>query len=199
MWPHHPRARTILDLVAGGSLGRLNCGRASFRYPMDMSSGDHRIDQRGAGALFDIGIYCIAPFLLIADRDPVALAATAARNAVGADVVMSGWIDWGDHFSSSFDVSFDAPLHKQMAVSGSNGLLDVPGFHVPGPEDESIVTIARRDGSIDTIECAGANAYAGMVSHFEAVALNGAAPIFGRTESMRLANIFDELHRLTAA
>ena len=35
-----------------------------------MSAGDHRIDQRGAGALFDIGIYCIAPFLLIADRDP---------------------------------------------------------------------------------------------------------------------------------
>ena len=41
------------------------------------------------------------------------------------------------------------------------------------------LTIERRDGSVDTIECAGANAYAGMVAHFEAVAVNGAAPIFG--------------------
>ena len=71
MWPHHPRARALLDLVADGSLGMLRFGRSSFSYPMDMSTGDHRIDTRGAGALFDIGIYCIAPFMLIADREPV--------------------------------------------------------------------------------------------------------------------------------
>ncbi|HZY08407.1 MAG TPA: hypothetical protein VFE69_11695, partial [Ilumatobacteraceae bacterium] len=65
--------------------------------------------------------------------------------------------------------------------------------------DNSIVTVERRDGSVDTIECAGANAYAGMVAHFEAVAAGDATPIFGRTESMRLANILDELHRLTGA
>ena len=199
MWPHHPRARAILDLVADGALGTLNCGRSSFSYPMDMGAGDHRIDERGAGALFDIGIYCIAPFLLIAGRDPIAVAATATRNELGVDVVMSGWIDWGEHFSSSFDVSFDAPVRKEMGLSGSNGLLDVPGLHVPGPLDTSVVTVERRDGTVDTIECAGANAYAGMVEHFEAVATNGTKPIFGRTESMRLANTLDELHRLTTA
>jgi len=199
MWPHHPRARAILDRVESGSWGTLQSGRSSFSYPMDMSSGDHRIDERGAGALFDIGIYCIAPFLLIAGRDPVAMAATATRNDLGVDVVMSGWIDWGANFTSTFDVSFDAPLRKEMGLSGSNGLVNVPGLHVPGPQDDSVITVELRDGSVDTIECAGANAYAGMVAHFEAVAMNGAAPIFGRTESMRLANIFDELHRLTGA
>src|SRR3954468_6609765 len=55
MWPHHPRARAILDLVTGGSLGTLHSGRSSFSYPMDMGAGDRRIDERGAGALFDIG------------------------------------------------------------------------------------------------------------------------------------------------
>jgi len=199
MWPHHPRARAIFELVDSGSLGTLQSGRSSFSYPMDMGSGDHRIDERGAGALFDIGIYCIAPFLLITGRDPVALAATASRNQAGADVVMSGWIDWGANFSSSFDVSFDAPLRKEMALSASNGLVNVPGFHVPGPDEASLITVERRDGSVDTIECAGANAYAGMVAHFEAVATQGAEPIFGRTESMRLANILDDLHRRTTA
>ena len=96
-------------------------------------------------------------------------------------------------------MSFDAPVRKEMALSGSDGLLNVPGLHVPGPQDDSILTIVRRDGSVDTIECPGANAYAEMVAHFEAVAVNGAAPIFGRTESMRLANILDELHRVTGA
>ena len=198
MWPHHPRARALLDLVGGGTLGQLHSGRSSFSYPMDMSAGDHRIDPRGAGALFDIGIYCIAPFMLIAGRDPVGMAATARRNDLGVDVAMAGWIDWGAGFSSAFDVSFDAPLRKQMGLSGSEGLVEVPGFHVPGPAEPSTLVVERRDGSVDTIGCAGANAYAGMVAHFEAVVDGSAQPIFGRGQSMRLAAILDELHRLSS-
>jgi D-xylose 1-dehydrogenase (NADP+, D-xylono-1,5-lactone-forming) len=199
MWPHHPRARALLQLAANGSLGTLHTGRSSFSYPMDMSKGDHRIDTRGAGAVFDIGIYCIAPFLMMADRDPVGVAANATRNELGVDIMMAGWIDWGQGFSSTFDVSFDAPLRKQMSLSGSLGLANIPGEHVPGPERESEITVERRDGSVDTITCDGANAYAGMVSHFEAVAGGKAAPIFGKVESLRLAAILDELHHLTKA
>jgi len=202
MWPHHPRARTILDLAAGTSLGTLQSGHSWFSYPMDMTSGDHRIDTRGAGALFDIGIYCIAPFLLITGRDPVGMAATATRNELGVDIVMSGWIDWGgdvnrNGFSSAFDVSFDAPPRKEMSLTASNGLVNVIGEHVPGPADANEITIERSDGSVETVECAGANAYADMVEHFEEVATGKADPIFGRTESLRLASIFDELHRVT--
>ena len=197
MWPHHPRARAILDLAAGESLGVLQHGRGSFGYPMDMSSGDHRIDTRGAGALFDVGIYCIAPFLLMAGRDPVGMAANATRNHLDVDIAMTGWIDWGEGFSSSFDVSFDAPLCKQIALLATHGLVEVPGEHVPGPAEPSVVNIQRRDGSVDTIECDGANAYAGMVSHFERVVAGEEEPIFGRTESLRLADILDQLHGLT--
>ena len=199
MWPHHPRAQAQLTLVTDGALGTLQSGRASFSYPMDMSSGDHRIDTRGAGALFDIGIYCIAPFMLIADRDPVGMAAGATRNDLAVDVAMAGWVNWGGGFSSAFDVSFDAPLRKQIALSASDGLVTLPGSHVPGPDGPSEIIIERRDGSVDTIDCAGANAYAGMVSHFEAVTTGNAEPIFGRRESLRLAEIFDQLHRQSGA
>ncbi|MGZ4766266.1 MAG: hypothetical protein ACXVH5_08960, partial [Ilumatobacteraceae bacterium] len=74
-----------------------------------------------------------------------------------------------------------------------------PGSHVPGPLDASQIVIERRDGSIETIECAGANAYAGMVAHFEAVVAGEQKPIFGRPESMRLATMLDELHEPTPA
>ena len=197
MWPHHPRARALMLMAADGSLGTLHTGRSSFSYPMDMSEGDHRIDTRGAGAVFDIGIYCIAPFLLMANRDPVGVAANATRNDLGVDIMMAGWIDWDQGFSSTFDVSFDAPLRKEMALSGTLGLANVPGEHVPGPERESEITVERRDGSVDTITCDGANAYAAMVSHFEAVVGGKEEPIFGNTESLRLAAILDDLHQLT--
>ena len=197
MWPHHPRARALLDLAGGGSLGVLQSGRASFSYPMDMAAGDHRIDQRGAGALFDIGIYCIAPFLLMVDREPAEMAATATRNQVGVDTSMAGWINWGGGFSSTFDLSFDEPERKQMGLSATLGLVNVPGDHIPGPRDASEIVIERRDGSVDTITCAGANAYAGMVAQFESVVAGVEEPVFGRQESLRLAEMLDELHRLT--
>ncbi len=197
MWPHHPRARALLEMAGSGSLGTLQSGRASFSYPMDMSSGDHRIDPRGAGALFDIGIYCIAPFLLIADRDPVVMAATATRNDLGVDISMAGWIDWGSGFSTTFDVTFDGPTRKEMALSASLGLVNLPGSHVPGPLEQSEIIVERRDGSFDTIQCAGANAYAEMVAQFEAVAAGREQPVFGKQESLRLAAILDELHRQT--
>jgi D-xylose 1-dehydrogenase (NADP+, D-xylono-1,5-lactone-forming) len=199
MWPHHPRSKALLELVAGGSLGELQTGRSSFSYPMDMTSGDHRIDTRGAGAVFDIGIYCIAPFLLIADRDPVGMAATATRNDLGVDIVMAGWIDWGLGFSSTFDVSFDAPLRKQLSLSGSHGLVNVPGEHAPGPKDASEMTVERRDGSVDTIQSPGADSYTEMVKHFEAVVAGNEEPVFGRQQSLALATILDELHRGTGA
>ena len=65
------------------------------------------------------------------------MAATATRNDAGVDTSMAGWIDWGSGFSTTFDVSFDGPVRKQMALSASLGLVDVPGHHVPGPLDAS--------------------------------------------------------------
>ena len=68
---------------------------------------------------------------------------------------------------------------------------------MPGSEQVSEILIQRRDDSVDTIKCEGANAYAGMVSHFEGVVAGSHPPIFGRTESLRLAAILDRLHHLT--
>jgi predicted dehydrogenase len=198
MWPHHPRARRLLQLAASGDLGWLQSGRAQFSWPMDMGSGDHRLDLRGAGALFDVGIYSLAPFMLMAGRDPAMVAANAVRNTAGVDVAMTGWVDWGAGFGSSFHVSFEAPESRQMAVSGSEALVTVPGFHTPGSLDPSELVIERRDGTIEHVECPGANAFSEMVEHFAAVVAGEQVPVFGRTESVRLANVLEQLHLSSA-
>lgn len=194
MWPHHPRAQRILGLAAEGALGSLQSGTARFSWPMDLGSGDHRLDQRGAGALFDVGIYCLAPFLLMSGREPSGCAATAVRNTDGIDVTMSGWVDWGGGFTSSFHVSFDAPSSRVFTVSGSEGHVHVPTMFVPGPPEPSELPVSTR--TADTVEsCAGGNAYAAMVRHFADVVAGTAEPVFGRRESERLARLLQSLHR----
>ena len=204
MWPHHPRARKILELAAGTSLGTLQSGRSSFSYPMDMSSGDHRIDARGAGALFDIGIYCIAPFLLLTGRDPVGMAATATRNELGVDTVMSGWIDWGkgpsgESFSSAFDVSFDAPQRKQMWLIGKQRCWSM--FRVSTCPVRPAQTSSRSNGATALwrrSNALGQTPTPAWSSTSRRWRPERPTPVFGRTESLRLASILDGLHRLTA-
>ena len=196
MWPHHPRARRLLRLVRDGEVGSPQWGNARFSFPIGDPT-DHRLDERGAGALFDVGIYCIAPFMLMTRREPVALAAASVRNSLGVDVTTSGFIDWGSGFTSTFHVSFDAPHTRRLVLSASEGLVDVPGLFAPGPEDASELLVERRDESVERIVCDGGNAFVSMVQQFTDVARGHAAPVFGRTESLRLASIIQRLHAAT--
>jgi predicted dehydrogenase len=198
VWPHHPRARRLLQLVRTGEVGSPQWGSAQFSWPMDMDSGDHRLDLRGAGALFDVGIYCIAPFMLMARRDASMVAANAVRNTVGVDLTMTGWVDWAGGFGSSFHVSFDAPTARRMALAASDGIVTLPGFHSPGPLEPSEIVIERRDDSVERIQCDGGDGYQGLVEHFAEVAAGREEPVFGSVESVRLANVLQQLHVASA-
>ena len=193
MWPHHPRAQRVLHLVAGGAIGELRSVRSVFTYPANDPT-NHRFDERGAGALFDVGIYCIAPAMLMTGRDHQRVAATAVRNHLAVDVAMTGFVDWGHGAGSSFDVSFEAPQRKLLEVSGTTGVITLPGDHAPGPTGPSQILVQRRDGTVETLELAGANAFIGMVDQFADVVAGLAEAVFGRTESVRLARVLEALH-----
>ena len=198
MWPHHPRARAVLQLVEDGSIGELRGVRSVFTYPADDPT-NHRFDERGAGALFDVGIYCIAPAMLMTRREHVRVSSAAVRNRLGVDVAMTGFVDWGGGVGSSFDVSFEAPHRRVLEVSGTTGIITLPGQHAPGPEAPSQILVQRRDDTVETIEVPGANAFIGMVDQFADVVEGRAQPHFGRTESERLARVLDALHATSSS
>jgi D-xylose 1-dehydrogenase (NADP+, D-xylono-1,5-lactone-forming) len=193
MWPHHPRARRVLQLIAGGELGDLRSVRSTFTYPSSDQT-NHRFDERGAGALFDIGIYCLGPAMLMVQRDHVGVAAAAYRNTLGIDESMTGFVNWGAGVGNSFDVNFHAPNGRWLEVVGSNGVLTLDSFHVPGPEKSSKILIERLDGSTDKIKVEGANAFLGMADQFLAVIVGTEPPVFGAVESIRMAKVIEALH-----
>jgi D-xylose 1-dehydrogenase (NADP+, D-xylono-1,5-lactone-forming) len=190
MWPHHPRNQAVLE-VGRSSLGPLRSMTGSFTFPMERS-GDHRLDERGGGALFDVGIYCLGPMVLLQEADPLRVVATAMRNEQGVDTSLSGWLDLGDGVSGAVSVSFDAPHRRLFDLVGRDGEIHIADHFAPGPTDDGVLEVRRRDGSFDAVPFRGVDAYAAMLDQFADV-IDGASPLWGPTESMRLAGWIDSL------
>ncbi len=192
MWPHHPRHQLVLQL-ARTELGALRFSTGSFMFPL-RKLDDHRLDARGAGALFDVGIYCLGPAVLLATREPVAVAASAVRNGAGVDVSLSGWLDLGDGFTATASVSFDAAEQRSLEIIGTAGSIRILTESAPGPAEPSTLTVRLPDGSGIDHEVAGADAYGQMIDQFADVVEHGAQPAWSSTHSITLARWIDALH-----
>ena len=192
MWPHHPRNQLVLEL-ADEHLGSLRFSRARFSFPLGRAH-DHRVDERGGGALFDVGIYCLGPALLLAPRQPVRVAASAVRNEHDADVSLAGWLDLGDGFSATADVSFESVHIRSWDLTGTGGSIRIPSFMAPGPDDASVVTVEHSDGTTTDHSASGADAYGEMLDQFADVVQRGATPRWGAPQSRLLARWIQALH-----
>ena len=193
MWPHHPRSQLILHLAREKQLGELRFSHAAFCFDLDRPT-DHRVDARGGGALFDVGVYCFGPAVLLAPREPLAVAATAVRNENGIDVSMSGWLDLGEGFAATAEVSFESVDRRSLDLVGTQGAIRIPFGSAPGPAEASVVTVERSGDEVSEHSVAGADAYAEMLDQFANVVQVGVTPRWGADESRRLARWLDALH-----
>ncbi len=198
MWPHHPRSRRLVELVSAGDLGTLISHHAAFTFVLDRPT-DHRFDERGGGALLDVGIYCLGPALFVGEvAEPGEVVARARRSETGVDVSMSGSVVLAGDATASFVVSYEAPARRQQVLTGTGGLVVIDN-HVPGPERPGSFSVLRPDGSREEVGHAGANAYERMVTAFAAEAAGEVEPRWGPPAAVRLAHLIDALHAASAS
>ena len=182
----------MVRILDDGGLGELRAMRTAFTFPLvHERPTDHRFDpEMGGGASLDVGIYCTAPMLRAAGREPVAVAATATWEAPGADRTLSGFLDFGDGLSGAFDVSFELPPFQRLELIGTTAAIvaDLAFNPVMAPV---AFTVVQLDGSTATSSFGGSSAYLGMVEHVSAVVLDGATPRHGREETLAVARTID--------
>jgi predicted dehydrogenase len=192
MWPHHPRHRVLLD-AAREQLGDLRSSQAMFAFVLTRAT-DHRFDRRGRGALFDVGIYCLGPAVLLAPRTPLAVAGAAVCNEHGVDVSFSGWLDLGGGFTATVTASFESVFRRSLFLVGTHGSISIDSDLAPGPLEPSTVQVVHRDDSITEFHAAGADAYGEMLDQFAAVVHGRDDPVWGADQSKLLARWIEALH-----
>lgn len=194
----HPRDKLVRQLVSSGEAGEFLFSSAAFTGVLKRPD-DHRWrPEMGGGALLDVGIYCLTPMLAAAGVDVNAadgvreVAGAAHRAGEGVDGSFSGWLDFGNGRSASFQCSFEAPERQQLEIVGTDAALSLNRAFTPGPEDTEIA-LSRSDGTTEVLRAGGADPYLEMVEHFGSVVAGEVELEHPPEQSVGLQRLVDRL------
>ncbi|RKZ79558.1 MAG: gfo/Idh/MocA family oxidoreductase [Gammaproteobacteria bacterium] len=123
MYCFHPQHQFVRDLIASGAIGQVRTVKTSYSFPMKPARM-YRINrdmEHGGGAMWDIGPYAIHSARMWFDHEPVAVTALAKLNDHGADVSLSGILDFDDGCYAHFDMSFERARRSEYEIIGTLG------------------------------------------------------------------------------
>lgn len=177
MYVFHPQHDAVHQLIDSGVIGDVRTVRTSFAFPMKQARWYriHRDIEHGGGAMWDIGPYAIHTARKWFNHDPVAVMAMAKLNDNGADVSLSGVLDYDDGRYAHFDMSFEHSRRSEYEIIGTLGGIKCETVW-NNPDDVPIVSYWTDSGERHTLDLAPANHFILEIEHFSDCALNGKTP-----------------------
>lgn len=185
MYCFHPQYARAQDIIRSGVIGEVRLVRASYAFTM-RPARMYRINRpiaEGGGAMWDIGPYAIHSLRRCFGSEPLAASAIAKYNDSGADVTMSGVLDFGDGRHGHFDISFETSRRSEYEVTGSKG-----GFKCHtvwlGDGDAATLSWWTEDGRYWEEKLAVSNHFVQEIEHFSDCALHGKAPLLSLDDAL---------------
>lgn len=191
MYRFHPQHARVKEIVESGLIGDVLSVRASYSFLMKPARM-YRIAssvEHGGGAMWDIGPYAIHTLrwcfgLANPAKDgkpvePKSVVAHAKFNQVGADIVTSGLLDFGNDSEGRarfghFDVSFERSRKSEYEIIGTNGWLKCHAAWV-FQNDVPVISWALEDGKYAEERFAPSNHFNLEIEYFSDCVLNDKA------------------------
>jgi len=174
MYVFHPQHQAVQQLIDSGVIGDVRTIRTCFSFPMKPARL-YRITrdiEHGGGAMWDIGPYAIHTARKWFDSDPVAVTAMAKLNEHGADVSLSGVIDYADGKFAQFDISFERARRSEYEIIGTLGGIKCETVW-NNPDDLPNVSWWTDSGEQHQLELEAVNHFVLEIEHFSDCVLNG--------------------------
>lgn len=198
MYRYHPKTLGLLELVRGGTLGRVHTIRSSFCYWAEDPESDvrYRPDLAG-GSLMDVGSYCVSASNAIADSEPEHVQGWQVASASGVDDRFYGLMSYANGAIASFDCSMRSPLSMGLEVLGTEGtaVVPMPWYAHKAPHT---VDVSLRNGESWVIVATDESAYRCETEAFAAVVCGAAALEVSPEETIRNLRTIERL-RVAAA
>ncbi|MEE1929384.1 Gfo/Idh/MocA family oxidoreductase [Streptomyces sp. TRM 70351] len=172
---HHPQHRAVLDLVAGGAIGRLRSLSAAFTIPPRPDDDIRYRADLGGGALLDVGCHPLrTASVLLGDGLAVAGAVLHRDAARGVDVSGSALLHRPDGVTAHVTFGMEHHYTSRYELHGSAGRLRLDHAFTPPADHRPTVVIERADG-VEHRELAPYDQCRGTVAAFAAAVASGAA------------------------
>ncbi len=182
MYRFHPQHKRLQEIVESGLIGDVLSARASYSFLM-RPARMYRIAggvEQGGGAMWDIGPYAIHSLRWCFGVEPKSMIAHAKLNDVGADIVTSGVLDFGQDAEGRarfghFDISFERSRKSEYEIIGTKGWVKCHAAWV-FQNDVPVISWALEDGKYAEERFAPSNHFTLEVEHFSDCVLNNKPP-----------------------
>lgn len=189
MYRFHPQHKRLQEIVESGLIGDVLSARASYSFLMKPARM-YRINRSmrdGGGAMWDIGPYAIHSLRWCFGLEPVSVIAHAKLNELGADIVTSGVLDFGQDTEGRarfghFDISFERSRKSEYEIIGTKGWVKCHAAWV-FQSDVPVISWALEDGKSAEERFAPSNHFTLEIEHFSDCVLNNKAPYLTFTDA----------------
>lgn len=197
MYRYTPRIRKVVEILRSGVLGEIKQVNATFRFRLTRAS--IKLERElGGGSLYDVGCYPVDFVGLVVDTlagggpgtggRPQAVAVDCVREG-GVDVNFSGLLHYPSGLMATIQSGFTAHPRIQAEIIGTEGVLEVPdAFLGEGAPLGLLVGENRREIAVPACD-----RYQLEIEDFSAAVLQGRKPAVSLLESVRNAEVIDQL------
>lgn len=177
MYRCHPQTMAVKKMVEEGKIGRVQMINAEFGFAASKEWDNFRtVNAYGAGALMDVGCYCLSYARLIFGEEPSAWNYSAHIGQKQYDEVGVGDLTFGNDRFCHFGTAFHLNLANKAVLYGSEGhiVVDDPWKVRPGskvsifkPRDANPVEVLDLSSTNDQLYAHEADEVAACRGHRE--------------------------------
>lgn len=199
MYQFHPQHQFVKRLISEGSIGDVKRFRASFSFPLDLSSDNIRLRQNlGGGSLYDVGCYCVHASRFILDEEPIKVFSSARNLGDSAvDISATGVLTYA-HADAVIDCSFEEANVNRYEVVGTKGTIEVPYAFRPDKNPnggKGEVILKNAIGETLDHQMFEANQFTIQIQHFSQCVLNGVEPMYSAESTYNNMKVIEAMYQ----
>ncbi|MDB6166165.1 MAG: oxidoreductase, Gfo/Idh/MocA family, partial [Lacunisphaera sp.] len=198
MYRYTDRIARVREVIRSGALGEIKFVSASFRFLLNRPGTIKLQAALGGGALYDVGCYPVNFIGLVADEAahqhdsgkarPESVAAGCVRED-GVDVSFSAVLKYSSGLVGTAHCGFNAHKRVGAEIVGTAGVLEIPDTFF----DNAGTIILTTGETRREIPVPESDRYCREIEDFADAILQQRPPQFGLGESLRNAEVIDQL------
>ncbi len=172
MYRFNPRTIKLRETIDSGKIGKLRSVYADFCFKVGEDS-TRLVGGEAAGALMDVGCYCINICRYIMGETPVAVSAHFNNHPKhGCDMTSTALLEFSGGRVAMLQSSMETAGRNNLEIVGDEGLIRVNGFALP-PDDKPTTFDLISGGEATQIESPACMQFELEVTHFSDCVLTG--------------------------